>query len=160
MFIPINRWTAALKKGGKCCFSYETKSSIHLPQLRECVFGAQSWTEKLLLCDVFIPIDRQTLIIKNGGKWCFSYESKASMSFIPMSRIRFWYPIVKRKQIIMWIRIYPNWQMNFNSKNGGKISFSYETKTSISFILLRRISLSILNMKRKKIIMWIHVYPN
>ena len=31
----------------------------------------------------------------------------------------------------MWIRIYPNWKMNLNSKNGTNWSFSYETKASI-----------------------------
>ena len=34
----------------------------------------------------------------------------------------------------MWIHVYPNWKMNFNSKKGSKRSFSYETKASISFI--------------------------
>ena len=30
----------------------------------------------------------------------------------------------------MWIYVYPYWKTNFNSKNGRKTSFSYETKTS------------------------------
>ena len=33
-----------------------------------------------LLCEsMFIPIDKRTLILKNSGKWSFSYESKASI---------------------------------------------------------------------------------
>ena len=28
---------------------------------------------------MFILIERQTLILKNGGKWTFSYETKASV---------------------------------------------------------------------------------
>ena len=32
----------------------------------------------------------------------------------------------------MWIRVYPNWKINFNSKNGGKKSFCYETDVPIS----------------------------
>ena len=28
----------------------------------------------------------------------------------------------------MWIRVYPNWKINFKSKNGRKTSFSYEIK--------------------------------
>ena len=31
----------------------------------------------------------------------------------------------------MWIRVYTNWKTNFNSKNGIKRSFSFETKASI-----------------------------
>ena len=38
----------------------------------------------------------------------------------------------------MWIDVYPNRKMNFNSKNGRKTTFSYEAKTSKSFILTRR----------------------
>ena len=34
-------------------------------------------------------------------------------------------------KIIMGIRVYHNWKMNFNSKNGRKRSFSYETKASV-----------------------------
>ena len=36
-------------------------------------------------------------------------------------------------EIIMWIRVYNNWKMNFNFKNGTKTSFSYETKASKYF---------------------------
>ena len=127
---------------------------------------------------------------KNNRKRCFSYETKASISFIPMRRISSWCPIMKKKEIIMWICVRPNWHMNFDSKkmferkaflikpkhqchypieenefiipnnknkwgyyinpclsqlmmnfdskNGGKRSFSYETKVSISFITMRR----------------------
>ena len=79
------------------------------------------------------------------------------MSFIPMKRTRLWCPIIKRKEIIMWIRVWSNSQTNFNSKNGWKRSFSYETKTSMSFIPMRKISLWFPIMKRKQIIMWIRV---
>ena len=40
-------------------------------------------------------------------------------------------PIINRKEIIKWIRVYPNWETNFNSKNGTKRSFPYETKALI-----------------------------
>ena len=36
---------------------------------------------------MFILIDRQSLILKNGGKKSFSYEDKAIMSFIAMRRM-------------------------------------------------------------------------
>ena len=80
-------------------------------------------------------------------------------SFILMSWMNLWCPIVKRKEISMWICVYPNWKMNFNSKNGRKRSFSYETKDSISFIRTRRMNLWPI-LERKEIIMWIQVYPN
>ena len=45
-------------------------------------------------------------------------------------------------------------------KNDGKKSFCYETKASMSFILMRRMSLWCPIMKRKKITMWICFCPN
>ena len=60
----------------------------------------------------------------------------------------------------MWIRIYPNWKMNFNCNKCGIRSFSYETKASILFIPMRRMCLWRRIMKWNEITMWIHVYPN
>ena len=97
---------------------------------------------------------------KIGNKRSFSYETKASMSLIQSRRMCLWFPIMKRKEIIMWINVYCNWKVNFNSKIGNKRSFSYETKASISLIQSRRMCLWFPIMKRKEIIMWIHVYPN
>ena len=97
---------------------------------------------------------------KIGNKRSFSYETKASISLIPKRRMCLWCPIMKRKEFIMWIHVYPNWNTNFNSKIGNKSSFSYETKASISLIPKRRMCLWCLIMKRKEIIMWIDVYPN
>ena len=77
-----------------------------------------------------------------------------------MRRMHLWYPIMKRKEIIMWIHVYPNWKTYFNSKIGNKRSFSFGTKASISLILTRRTCLWCPIMKRKENIMWIHVYPN
>ena len=42
-----------------------------------------------------------------------------------------WRPIIKRMDIIVWIRVCPNWKMNFNFKNGTMRCFSYKTKASI-----------------------------
>ena len=42
-----------------------------------------------------------------------------------------WCPIMKRKEIITWILVYPNRQKTLILKNGGKWSYSYETKASI-----------------------------
>ena len=97
---------------------------------------------------------------KIGNKRSFSCETKASISFIPSRRTCLWFPIMKRKEIITWIHVYPNWNMNFNSKKGNKRSFSYDTKASISLIPTRRMSLWCPIMKWNEITMWIRVYPN
>ena len=97
---------------------------------------------------------------KNGNKRSFSYETKASISFIPMRRTCLWCPIMKWNEITICIHVYPNWKTYFNSKIGNKRSFSFETKASISLIPTRRMCLWCPIMKRKQIIMWIHVYPN
>ena len=78
---------------------------------------------------------------KNGKKRSSSYESKASISFIPKRRMNLWCPIIERKEITTWIQVYPKWKMSFSSKNGRKRSFCYETKASISLIPIRRMCL-------------------
>ena len=95
-----------------------------------------------LLCElVFVLVERQTLIPRNCRKKRFSYDIKVSMSFIPIRGMNLWFPIMKRKEIIVWICVYPNWQINFDSKNGWKRSISCETKASMSFIPMSRMSL-------------------
>ena len=76
----------------------------------------------------------------------------------PMRRMCLLCPIMK-KESIMWIHVYTYWKRNFDSKNGKRRSFFYETKASISFIPMRRMCLWWPTIKRKEIIMWIHVYP-
>ena len=124
------------------------------------MFGGQSLRERRFLCEsVFIPIGRQTLILKMVERevllWNLSFNS-----FIIIRRMCLWCPIMKRKKIIMWICVSPNKWTTINSKDRRKRTFSYETKASISYIPIRRISLWFLTMKRKDIIMWIHIYPN
>ena len=97
---------------------------------------------------------------KIRNKRSFSFETKASISLIPTGRICLWLPIMKRKEIIMWIHIYPNWKINFDSKNGRKTSFSCETKASKSFTPTTRMWLWCPIMIRKEIIMWIHIYSS
>ena len=97
---------------------------------------------------------------KTGNKRSFSFETKASMSLIPTRRMCLWFPIMERKEIVMWIHVYPNWKMYINSKIGNKRSFTFETKASISFIPTRRMCLWCPIMKLNEITMQIHVYPN
>ena len=96
---------------------------------------------------------------KIGNKRSFPYETKASISLIPWRTMCLWFPIMKRKEIIIWIHVYPNWKKYFNSKIGNKRSFSYETKASISLITKRRMCLRCPITKRKEIIKWIEVFP-
>ena len=89
----------------------------HLSQWGEWVYATQSWKEKRLLCEsLFVPIEKQTFILKNDGKRSLSYETKASMSFILISKTNLWCPIIKRKKIIFWFRRCSNWLTNFDSK--------------------------------------------
>ena len=77
-----------------------------------------------------------------------------------MRRTCLWCPIMKRKEIVMWIHVCPNWKTYFYSKNGYKRSFSYESKASISFIPLKRLCWWCIITKTKDIIVWIQVYRN
>ena len=98
---------------------------------------------------MFIQIDKQTLILKYGGKRSSSYESKASMSFILMSRISLWSLIMKRKEIIIWIHVYPNSQMNINTRKWWKDKLFLWNQALMSFILMSWVSLWCLNMIKK-----------
>ena len=114
------------KNGTKRSFSYETKASTHLSQWVEWIYAAQSLKERRLLSEsIFIPIERWTLILKKVETKVFLVKPIIN-SFIPMSRMNLWCPIIKRKEIIMWIHVYPNWKINFNSKKRRNKSFSYE----------------------------------
>ena len=64
---------------------------------------------RLLHESVSILIDKQNLILKNGGKWSFSYETKALIHLSQQEEWVYGYPIEKKKEIIMWIHVYPNW---------------------------------------------------
>ena len=99
------------------------------------------WNEITIWIHVY-PNWKTYFSSKIGNKKGFYYETKASISLIPMRRMCLWCAIIKRKEIITWIYVYRNWKANFNSKIGNKRSFSYETKVSISLIPTRRMCLS------------------
>ena len=64
MFIPIERCASILKMVEKQVFPMKPKHQNHLSQWGEYDYGAQSWKEKILLCEsTFIPIERKTLIL-------------------------------------------------------------------------------------------------
>ena len=147
--------------GYKRSFSYETKASISfIPTWRMCLWCPMiKWNEITIRIHVYLNW-KMHFNSKIGNKRSFSYETKASISLIPMRRTSLWCPIMKWNEITMRIQVYPSWKMHFNSKICNKRSFSYETKASISLIPMRRMCLWCPIMKRKEIIMWIEVYPN
>ena len=65
MFIPIERRTSILKLVTREVFLLKPKQQYHKSQRGECVYDAQSWKERRLLCESkFIPIEIWTLILK------------------------------------------------------------------------------------------------
>ena len=69
-------------------FHMKPNNECHLSKWGEWVNGSQSWKVRGLLREsMFIQISKRTLILKKAGKISFSYETKASMSFIPMTRM-------------------------------------------------------------------------
>ena len=118
-------------------FLVKPKYQCHLSQWEELVYGSKSWKERRLLCEsMFIQIDKGTLILKNGGKRSFLYKTKELMSFIPMRRMSLWFPIMKRKEIIMWIRVSPNSKMILKTV-GGK---AFLMKPKHQFIYLSQLA--------------------
>ena len=113
------------KKGNKRCFSYDTKASISLiPTRRTCLWcQIMKWNEIAVWNHVYHNWETY-FNSKISNKRSFSFQTKASISLIPTRRICLWVPIMKRKEIIMWINVYRNWKKNFNCKIGNKISFS------------------------------------
>ena len=149
------------KIGNKKGFYYETKASLSLiPTKRMCLWCPIMKRKEIIMWIHVYPNWKINFNSRNGRKTSFSCGTKASKSFTPTGRMWLWCPSMKRKEIIMWIHIYPNWNMNFNSKKGNKRSFSYDTKASISLIPMRRTCLWCPIMKRKEIAAWIHVYHN
>ena len=81
----------------KKAFLIKQKHQRHLSQWGEFVYGAQSWKKKITTCIHVFHIDRITLVLKKKGKNSFSYQTKASMSSIPIRRICLWCPIMKKR---------------------------------------------------------------
>ena len=149
------------KIGNKRSFSFQTNASISLiPARRMCLWFPFMKRKEIIIWIHVYPNWKTHFNSKTGNKRCFYYETKASISLIPTRRICLRCPIMERKEIIIWIHVYPNWNTNFNSQKGNKRHFSYETNAPISLILTRRMCLWCHITKRKEIIMWIHVYPN
>ena len=128
---------------GREVFHMKPKSQCHLSQWGEWVYGPQSWKKKRLLCEsVCVQVHRWTLTLKNGRRKSFFYETKASMSFIVISRTSLQCPIMKKEKRLLWESIFSQLmdKLWFWGKRWEK-RFSYQAKASTSFIVMRGLSL-------------------
>ena len=136
------------KTVGKKIFSYETKVSMPSILIRRMCLWYLIMKEKEVVTWIHGCPNRWTNInSKNGRKRCLSYEAEAWIPINPMRRMCLWCLMTKRMEIVMWIRVCPNRWTDINSKNGRKRSFSYKTKASISFFIIRRMHLWFLIIK-------------
>ena len=114
---------------------------------------------RLLHASTFVTINGWILILKKGGKTTFSYETKVSMSSIPIRKMCLWCPIMKRKEIITCIHVCPYSQWILILRSGGRKAFLCEANSSLSFIPIRRMCLWCPIKNKKEIITFIHVCP-
>ena len=143
----------------KKSFSYETKASMSFIPIRRInlsysIMKRNEITMWIRVC----PTCETNFNSKKGRRRSFVNQTKASMLFILISKTNLWHPMMKRMGSTIWIRICLNWQMNINSRNDGKKSFSFETKASILLILMRRMSLWCTIMEGKEITMCICIF--
>ena len=109
------------KKGWKeKLFLWNQRSKIIYPNKKNEFMVLNNKKMEIIIWISVCPNDKWTLTLKNDGKRSFSFETKASMSFIPTRRLRLWCLIMKRKEITMWIRVYPNWVKKLSSKKWWK----------------------------------------
>ena len=101
------------------------------------------------------------MILKNRGRKSFSYETKASMSFIPIRRMTLSFLIMKRMVIIMWIRVYPNWQTNFDSKKWLEDKhFLQNQSVNVIYPNEQNKLIMVPNHENEGVITWISICPN
>ena len=122
---------------------------------------APSWKERRLLCEsMFILIDERTLILKNGGKKSFSYETKASMSFIPIRRMSYGAKIWKGRRLLCESVFVPINKQTLTLKNMEREAFLMNPKHQCHLSLPVEHIYGPRIMKIKEIIMWIYVCSN
>ena len=92
------------KNGRKSSFFYEYKASISLiPMRRMCLWCSIMNVKEIIMSIRVCQNQQMSINSKNGRNKSFSYETKASISFIPMRKLCLWCLIMKRKEVIMWI---------------------------------------------------------
>ena len=162
MFILLNGWTLTLRK------IVERKPFLPNQGVDMCILMRRIWLSPLIVKSIKIIARINVCLIwqinfdslENSGKKCFSCQTKASISCMPIRRTWLWCSITKRMKIFTRIHVHPIWWTNFDyMENGGKKCFSCQTKASISCMLMRRTWLWCSIMKRAKIFTRIHVQP-
>ena len=145
------------KIGRKRSFSFEIRASIDLSLCGEWICVVQSLKKRDYYVNLCLSNWNMNFNTKNGRKKCFSIETKASISFTPMRGMCLWCLIIKRKEIIMWIRVCPDRRTNINSKIGRKRSVSYETKASIHLSLCEEWISGVQSLKKGRLL-WKSVF--
>ena len=91
------------------CFSIETKASISLiPMRRMCLWHLLIKRKEIIMLIPICPNRWMNINSKNGRERRFSYETKASIPFIPIRRMYLWCPTMKWNKSITWIHVFPN----------------------------------------------------
>ena len=95
------------KNGRKRHFFVETKALISfMPMRRMHLWWLLMKRREIIMWIHFCPNWWTNINSKNGRKRCFSFVTKAWISFIPMRRMNMWCPTIKIKEIIIWICVY------------------------------------------------------
>ena len=77
VFILSERWTLILKMVKREVFLIKPKHHYHLPERKKCVYSAQSWKKRRLLCEfVILQIDERILILKMVAREVFLMKPK------------------------------------------------------------------------------------
>ena len=98
---PTKKQTLILKVVKRDVFPMKPKLQYHFSQWGKCVSGAKSCKEGRLLCEsLFVQFKKWILILKMVERKSFSYETKASVPFIPMKKLCLWCPIMKKKTLL------------------------------------------------------------
>ena len=92
------------------------------------------------------------------GREVFLMEPKHQYHLSWRGEFVLWCAIIKSKEIIARIYVYPNWLMKFGFESWWDMNFFLWNRSINSFIWMRR--LLCLIRKRNEIIVWIRVYPN
>ena len=99
---------------GSEVFLMKPKNQYPLSQWGEYVCSAQSSKEMRLLCEsVFFLIGKQILIIKEWQKVKFFLWNQSFNIIYPNKENEFMVPNHEKREIIMWIHVYPNWHTDF-----------------------------------------------
>ena len=120
-----------------------------IPMRRMCLWCLVMKKRSLLHASMFVTIVGIILIPKNEGKKRFSYQANASMSSIRKRRMYLWCLIVKKRRFLCASMFVTIDEIALNPKNGGRKSFFYQSKASMSSFPMTRMFLWCPIMKKK-----------